>query len=46
MEADQFFAGLGWTAVKRAQASETVRMSRLHRDLCPATAALMLRVLP
>jgi arsenate reductase/amino-acid N-acetyltransferase len=44
-EADRFFADLGWTAVERAKAPQTVRTSLLYQDLCPATARLMLRSL-
>ncbi len=42
-KADRFFADLGWMAVERARAPQTVRTSQLYRGLCPATARLMLR---
>jgi amino-acid N-acetyltransferase len=44
-DANHFFAGLGWTEVPRDHASEAVRASRLYGEICPATAALMMRPL-
>lgn len=44
-EADQFFAELGWSEVPRDRAPDAVRASRLYNEICPATAALMVRPL-
>ena len=44
-EADQFFAELGWSEVPRDRAQDAVRASRLYSEICPATAALMMRPL-
>ena len=44
-EADQFFADLGWAAAERESAPDEIRSTSLFRDICPATAVLMVRSL-
>jgi amino-acid N-acetyltransferase len=42
-KANSFFAKLGWSEEPRDKAPELVRMSRRYTEICPATAALMVR---
>jgi len=44
-DAADFFAGLGWTVVERANAPQAIRASDQFTTLCPASATLMMREL-
>jgi len=41
MDADEFFAGLGFIRVSRDEAPEEVRRCRQYREQCPDSAVLM-----
>ena len=41
MDADRYFAGLGFTPIERDQAPDSIRDSRQYREQCPDTAVLM-----
>jgi len=44
-DAAGFFARIGWKAVDRAIAPDSIRSSRQFASLCPASATLMMRVI-
>lgn len=43
--AERWFARLGWSAVPRDRAPEAIRQLSQFREVCPASAALMVRAL-
>jgi len=45
MDADGYFAGLGFTATAREDAPEEIRQCRQFREQCPDSAVLMRRTL-
>jgi N-acetylglutamate synthase-like GNAT family acetyltransferase len=45
MDADAYFAGLGFTVVAREDAPEAIRRCRQFREQCPDSAVLMSRTL-